>query len=46
MKVTSYADDVTGYTLDDKSTEEFFNEFEKWSEISGASLNKEKTQFI
>ena len=46
VKITSYADDVTVYTIHDKSSEEFFSEFNRWSEISGASLNKDKTQYI
>ena len=46
IKVTAYADDVCGYTVDESSTKEFFNEFDRWGEISGASLNKDKTQYI
>lgn len=46
LKASAYADDVTGYTVDDNSTKEFFMEFDEWGDISGASLNKEKTQYI
>ena len=46
IKATAYADDVVGYTTDDASTEHFFNEFEKWGLVSGAQINKKKTQFI
>ena len=46
IKVVAYADDITGYTVDIRSIKEFFQEFDEWGEISGASLNKAKTQII
>lgn len=46
FKVAAYADDVVGCTIDDESTEEFFKEFESWGKISGAKLNKFKTEII
>ena len=44
IKATAYADDVVGYTQDDESTQHFINEFEKWGRISGAFINRDKTQ--
>ena len=46
IKVTAYADDVVGYVVDDESIMHFFNEFEKWGMISGAKINRDKTQII
>ena len=46
IKATVYADDVTGYVINESSIKEFFIEFDKWGEISGASINKEKTELI
>ena len=46
IKVTAYADDVTGYLIDERSIKEFFLEFAEWGEISGASLNEEKTEIM
>ena len=39
--LNKYADNVLGYTVDEQSTKEFFNEFEKWVPISGASTNRD-----
>ena len=33
MKVSAYADDVTGYTIDESATKEFFLEFDEWGDI-------------
>jgi len=46
IKVSGYADDIVGYVVDDQSVKEFFIEFDKWGEISGALLNKKKTQIL
>ena len=46
IKVSAYADDVTGYTVDERSTKDFFQEFDEWGKMSGASINKEKTQIL
>ena len=46
IKATVYADDVTGYVVDERSTKEFFQEFSEWGDISGASVNKDKTEIM
>jgi hypothetical protein len=46
IKSTAYADDVVGYVRDERSIREFFCEFEEWGDVSGASINKEKTKIM
>ena len=46
IKTTAYADDVSGYTIDESSTEEFFREFTEWGRISGAGINHGKTKIL
>ena len=46
IKSSAYADDIVGFNSDESSTEEFFNEFNRWGEVSGASINKKKTKYI
>jgi len=46
IKATAYADDIVGYVSDKLSVELFFQEFDEWGEISGASINKEKTIIV
>ena len=46
IKNKAYADDVTCFTQDDDSIIEIFNEFERWGNFSGSSVNKDKTQIL
>ena len=46
IKISAYADDIVGYVLDETSIKEFFLEFDKWGEISGAKINKDKTKIL
>ena len=44
IKNKAYANDVTCFTQDDVI--EIFNEFERWGNFSGSSVNKDKTQIL
>ena len=46
IKATAYADDIVGYVSDTLSIQLFFQEFDEWGEISGASINRDKTVII
>ncbi|CAF1135238.1 unnamed protein product, partial [Brachionus calyciflorus] len=46
IKCTEYADDIVGYLADHLSISLFFQEFDEWGEISGASINRDKTRVI
>ncbi len=45
IKISAYADDIVGYIVDETSVKVFFMEFDRWGEISGASLNEDKLKF-
>lgn len=45
-KAKAYADDVTAITSDEKSIVRAFEIMSEWGEISGAVVNKDKTQII
>ena len=46
IKSSAYADDVAGVVSDESSVMEFFKMFNEWGEISGASINQEKTKIL
>ena len=46
IKVKAYADDVDSITTDLISIEKIIQEFDEWGEISGASINKNKTKIL
>ena len=46
IKASAYADDIVGYVSDKLSIQLFFQEFDEWGEISGASITREKTVIV
>ena len=46
IKKTLYADDTDGILENTMSIDYLFEEFNKWGEVSGASMNEEKTQIL
>jgi hypothetical protein len=46
IKIKAYADDVDSITTDLTSIEKIIQEFDEWGEISGASINREKTKIL
>ena len=46
IKSNAYADDVIGYVSNNESIDFFFEEFDKWGEHSGASINVTKTKIL
>lgn len=46
IKTSAYADDVVGLVSSEKSIKEFFDSFKAWGNVSGASMNEDKTQIL
>jgi len=46
VKSSIYADDTEGIFRNKESIDPFFNEFKSWGEISGASMNENKTKIL
>ena len=46
IKASMYADDTAGFTVDLRSIDYLFDEFNQWGEISGASINEDKTKIL
>ncbi|CAF0729454.1 unnamed protein product [Brachionus calyciflorus] len=46
IKASAYADDIVGNVSDKLSIQLFFQGFGEWEEISGASINREKTVIV
>ena len=46
MKLIAYADDITLIISNEKSIPEIFNTFSKYGLLSGATINKNKTEAI
>ena len=46
IKASAYADDIVRYVSDKLSTQLFFQEFDELREVSGASINREKTVIV
>ena len=46
IKATMYADDTGGIVKNLESIEYFFEEFNNWGKVSGASMNEDKTKIL
>jgi hypothetical protein len=46
IKATMYADDTGGILKNLESIEYFFEEFNNWGKVSGASMNEDKTKIL
>ena len=46
IKATMYADDAGGTSEDIGSIDYFFDEFKIWGDVSGASINEDKTKIL
>ena len=46
VKASIYADDTDGILRTKESIDPFFEEFNNWGEISGASMNEDKTKIL